>query len=92
MEEIDIIRWKQILICMLLSMLLGWLNKYFKVITVDYNVKYMIDASMIFMCIMFLLSMFDFHYNKYWYPKNEWKVLIQKNRKKQKEINNYDYK
>jgi len=76
---------------MLISMLLGYLNQYFKVINVDYNVKYMIDASMIFMCIMFLLSMFDYHYSKYWYPKNEWKVLIQKSQKA-KGDNNYDYK
>ena len=75
-------RWKQILICMILSMLLGYLNQYFKLITVDYNVKYMIDSSMIFMCIMFLLSMFDFYYSKYWYPKNEWKILKQRAEKK----------
>jgi len=77
-------RWKQILICMLLSMLLGYLNQYFKVIIVDYDVKYMIDASVIFMCIMFLLSMFDLYYSKYWYPKNEWKVLVQKIAKSKK--------
>jgi len=75
-------RWKQILIFMLISMLLGYLNQYFKVISVDYNVKYMVDASMIFMCIMFLLSMFDFYYSKYWYPKNEWKVLKQRRNNK----------
>ena len=74
-------RWKQILICMLLSMLLGWLNQYFKVISVDYNVKYMIDSSLIFMCIMFLLSMLDYYYSEYWYPRNEWKVVKQKNKK-----------
>jgi len=75
-------RWKQILICMLLSMLLGYLNQYFKVINVDYDVKYMVDSSMIFMCIMFLLSMFDYYCSKYWYPKNEWKVLKQRAEKK----------
>jgi len=32
-------KWKQILIYMLLSMLLGYLNQYFKVISVDYNVN-----------------------------------------------------
>ena len=63
-------------------MLLGYLNQYFKLITVDYNVKYIIDASMIFMCIVFLLLMFDFHYSKYWYPRNEWKVLKQRVEKK----------
>jgi len=56
-------RWKQILICMLLSMFLGWINQYFKLITFDYDVKYMVDSSMIFMCIMFLLSMFDYYYS-----------------------------
>jgi len=75
-------RWKQILICMLLSMLLGYLNQYFKIIIIDYNVKYMIDSSMIFMCIMLLLSMFDYYYSEHWYPRNEWKVLKQKVEKK----------
>ena len=43
------------IIFMLLSMLLGYLNQYFKVVTFDYDVKYMVDSSIIFMCIMFFI-------------------------------------
>jgi len=75
-------RWKQVLIFMLLSILLGYLNQYFKIISLNYNVKYMINASLIFMCIMFFLSMFDYHYSVHWYPKNEWKTLKHKLDKK----------
>ena len=55
-------RWKQVIIIMLISLLLGWLNQYFKVFTINYNVKYMIDACVIFYGIMFILLMFDYSF------------------------------
>ena len=46
-------RWKQVVILMLISIILGIINQYFEIFTIDYNVKYMIDACVIFYGIMF---------------------------------------
>ena len=75
-------RGKRIVLYMLLSMSLGWLNQYFKIFSINYNVKYMIDACVIFFAIMFTLSLFDYCFIEYWYPKNEWKVVKQRAEKK----------
>jgi len=53
-------RWKQVVILMLISIILGIINQYFEIFTIDYNVKYMIDACVIFYGIMFILSLFDY--------------------------------
>jgi len=57
-------RGKRIILYMLLSLLLGWLNQYFKIFTINYNVKYMIDAFVIFYGMMFILSLFDYCFIK----------------------------
>jgi len=56
-------RGKRIVLYMLLSMLLGFLNQYFKIFIINYSVKYMMDACVIFFGIMFFLSMFDYYYS-----------------------------
>jgi len=53
---------KRIVLYMLLSMFLRWLNQYFKIFTINYNVKYMIDTCVIFYGMMFILSLYDYSF------------------------------
>jgi len=57
-------RGKRIVLYMLLSMFLGWVNQYFKVFNINYNTKYIIDSCVIFYGMMFILSLFDYCFGK----------------------------